>query len=44
MLPGRKIKIFILFIENIFRKELSKNADFIAKNFKETFNFIKNVT
>ena len=40
----KNAKIFILFIENIFRKELSNNADFIAKNFKETFNFIKNVT
>jgi len=36
--------LFILFTENIYRKKLSKKADFIARNFKEVFDYIKNVT
>tara|TARA_B100000579_G_scaffold346639_1_gene299557 strand:+ start:976 stop:1644 length:669 start_codon:yes stop_codon:yes gene_type:complete len=35
--------IFIQYIENINRKELNDKADFIAKNFNEIINFIKNI-
>ena len=31
---------FILFTENIFRKELKDKADFIAKNFDEVFKYL----
>ena len=37
-------KLFILFTENVSRNELKKDADFIANNFNEAFNYIKNVT
>ena len=36
-------KIFILFTENIHRKNLTKHADYIAKNFKDVKNILKNV-
>ena len=36
-------KIFILFTENIYRKEISEQADYIAKNFNQAFEYIKNV-
>jgi len=36
-------KIFILFIENIHRKKLTKHADYIARNFKDVINILKNV-
>ena len=35
--------IFIQFIENINRKKLNKNADFIASDFKKIIEFINNV-
>ena len=36
-------KIFILFTENIFRKKLNKKADYVAANFYQAFDYIKNV-
>ena len=35
-------KKFILFTENIYRKELREKADFIANNFNEVFKYIDN--
>ncbi len=35
--------IFIQYIENINRKELNDNADFIAENFNDIIHFINNV-
>ena len=35
--------IFIQYIENVNRKELNDKADFIAKNFNDIINYIKNV-
>ena len=39
----KNAEIFILFTENIFRKELNEKADFIAENFYQAFNYIKHV-
>tara|TARA_Y100000590_G_scaffold235566_1_gene265301 strand:+ start:877 stop:1536 length:660 start_codon:yes stop_codon:yes gene_type:complete len=33
---------FILFTENVYRKNLSEKADLIAQNFNEVFNYINN--
>ena len=33
---------FILFTENVYRKELEKKADFIANNFNDVFKYIDN--
>ena len=33
---------FILFTENIYRKELTNKADYVAKNFNEVFEYINN--
>ena len=35
--------IFILFTENVHRKKLNKNADYLASNFKEVYEITKNV-
>ena len=37
------VEIFILFTENIHRKKITNHADYIAKNFKEVNNILKNV-
>ena len=37
-----KAEIFILFVENIYRYELSQKSDYIAKNFNEVFNYLNN--
>ena len=37
-----QVKFFIQFIENINRKSLNNNADYIAKNFEEVIRFINN--
>ena len=36
----KNAELFILFTENIFRKELKNKADYIAKDFYEVFNYI----
>jgi len=36
-------KIFILFTENVHRENLARHADYIAKNFKDVKNILKNV-
>ena len=36
-------KEFVLFVENIYRKELKDKANYIAKNFNDVFEYINNV-
>ena len=39
----KNANIFILFTENIYRKNLAQYADYVAKDFKEVYKIIQNV-